>query len=64
VGGNAECDGKYRFPSSKLASRGIRRSMVGRVYPYLCRVCGGWHVGSGSEPKSLRNKRPKEEEAE
>lgn len=47
--------GKVVYPSEGAARRAIsalryrkrERARDGRLHPYVCRVCRGWHVGHG-----------------
>jgi hypothetical protein len=42
------CEGKESLSSSQASriARTMRRKDRGRLQPYHCPKCGGWHVGS------------------
>ena len=44
----AQCDGKKRFTSPKLAWRVGRRKKAPTRDTYRCEFCGGWHLGNPS----------------
>jgi hypothetical protein len=48
----AQCTGKVRFESQRLAKEvADRRSRRGvRGQPYKCRHCGGYHIGKLDNP--------------
>lgn len=41
----SECEGKTRFGGYAAANRAIRPTTEGRVVPFRCRQCNGWHLG-------------------
>lgn len=53
---NVGCEGKERFLTFALAERiaGMRRREGTKRMAYKCDNCGGYHIGSTTEPKSVR----------
>jgi hypothetical protein len=40
------CTGKIRHPTKAAAIVAAKIIGRGKVRPYVCRCCGGWHTGS------------------
>lgn len=60
----ARCEGKERFASAALATAVVKRNRKDeskRKAPprnaYLCRYCGGWHLGSSMKRVNKMRKR-------
>lgn len=55
----AQCVGKERFASAKLAHEVVkRRRFVGKInVAYRCQFCGGWHLGAPRRPLLSRAER-------
>lgn len=41
-----ECEGKAKFSSYSAAKRAIRPTTHGKVLPFRCHQCSGWHLGA------------------
>lgn len=44
------CEGKVRHATRDVAMGAVRKLARRDIYtvPYLCRFCGGWHIGHPS----------------
>lgn len=43
-----ECKGKAQFHSREAAIASISRRLRGKVHPYHCDICRGWHIGNST----------------
>lgn len=55
-----KCMGKHRFADAglakKVASQQAQRR-AGKISPYKCTHCGGWHIGNGNGPTANKRKK-------
>lgn len=50
----SSCEGKDKFDTFEIAMEGVSGRLRHLVQPYLCQVCGSYHVGSIETKRKIR----------